>query len=155
LAVFSKQGKKNRLAKKAKEEYSIGQVSRLVNLSQKTIRDYEQMGLFKPKRHPRTNNRIYSDFEVEQIKRITYLIHNEGLTLTCLRLIIQMAPCWNIFNCSVKEKCPAMKNAPLPCYETRKKIETLCSGTCDQCVIHINRTSRRKKVLSGPSPSRQ
>ena len=96
-------------------EYAIGQVSQMVNLSQKTIRDYEQMGLFKARRHPRTNNRIYSDFEIEQIKRVTYLIHNEGLTLSCLRLIIQMAPCWNIFNCMAKDECPAMENSPLPC----------------------------------------
>lgn len=149
--MFVKQVEKNEHNGKEIEEYAIGQVSQMVNLSQKTIRDYEQMGLFKPRRHPRTNNRIYSDFEIEQIKRITYLIHNEGLTLSCLRLIIQMAPCWNIFDCSVKEECPAMEKASLPCYEVRKKFGTLCSGGCDQCVININRAPKKKKVFSGPS----
>lgn len=150
--MFVKQANKNQQNGKEIEEYAIGQVSQMVNLSQKTIRDYEQMGLFKPRRHPRTNNRIYSDFEIEQIKRITYLIHNEGLTLSCLRLIIQMAPCWNIFDCMVKDECPAMENASVPCYEVRRKFGTLCSGACDQCIININRTSKKKKVFSGPSP---
>jgi len=41
--------------------YFISTVSREVDLSQKTIREYEKMGLVKPRREPRTNNRIYSD----------------------------------------------------------------------------------------------
>ncbi|PQP35204.1 MerR family transcriptional regulator [Desulfobacteraceae bacterium SEEP-SAG9] len=127
----------------------------MVNLSQKTIRDYEQLGLIKPKRNLRTNNRIYSDFEIEQIKHITHLIHNEGLTLTCIRRIIQLAPCWNIFACEVKEECVAFKNANKPCYEVRKKWETRCIGPCDQCVVYINRTFGKIKILKGPSDTKR
>lgn len=135
--------------------YSIGEVSRLVNLSQKTIRDYENLGLFKPKRDPRTNNRIYTEFEIEQIKHITHLIHNEGLTLLCIRRIIQLAPCWNIFDCQAKEKCPAYAKAPRPCYEIRKEKETLCGGSCEQCVVFINRSPKTQgKVLPGPATAK-
>ena len=131
-------------------EYSIGAVSRLVDLSQKTIRDYEKIGLIKPRREARTNNRIYSDFEIEQIRQISYLIHNEGFTLPCIRRLLQISPCWNIFNCDVKEKCPAYQYAPTPCYETRKKNETLCSGACEQCAVYINSASKKDRVLKGP-----
>ena len=131
-------------------EYSIGSVSRLVDLSQKTIRDYEKMGFIKPRRDPRTNNRIYLDFEIEQIRQISHLIHNEGLTLPCIKRLLQLAPCWNIFDCEVKEKCPAYEYTPTPCYETREKKETLCSGACDQCAVYINRSSKKDKVLQGP-----
>jgi hypothetical protein len=130
--------------------YPIGTVSIRVNLSQKTIRDYEKIGLIKPKREPRTNNRIYSDFDVAQIQRITHLIHHEGFTLPCIRRLLQLAPCWNIFDCEVKENCPAHKNANPPCYETREKDGTLCSGNCEQCAVYLNRTSKIEKVLVGP-----
>lgn len=148
--MFIRKEKDIQNTEKRPSEYSIGDVSRMVNLSQKTIRDYEQLGLFKPRRNPRTNNRIYSEFEIEQIRQITQLIHNEGLTLVCIRRIVQLAPCWNIFNCEVKEKCPAMKNAPLPCYEIRKKWGTLCGGSCEQCVVFINRLSKKERLLKKP-----
>jgi len=131
-------------------EYAISAVSRVVDLSQKTIRDYEKMGFIKPRRNPRTNNRIYSDFEIEQIRQISRLIHNEGFTLPCIQRLLQLAPCWSIFDCEVKEKCPAYEYTPSPCYKTRENRETLCSGACDQCAVYINRSSKKEKVLEGP-----
>jgi hypothetical protein len=128
----------------------IGEVSQKVRLSQKTIREYERIGLIKPKREPRTNNRIYSDFEIAQIQHITHLIHTEGFTLPCIRRILQLAPCWNIFACEVKENCPAYQRAPDPCHETRRNWETLCSGACDECVVFINRSAKISKILKGP-----
>ena len=131
--------------------FSIGEVSKKVDLSQKTIRDYEKIGLIRPKRELRTNNRVYTDFEITQIQRITHLIHQEGFTLPCIRRLLQLAPCWNIFDCEVKEECPAYKHAPSPCYETRERRETLCSGDCAQCAIYISRTSKIERVLEGPA----
>jgi len=139
-----------RKASQGPREYAIGAVSRVVDLSQKTIRDYEKIGLIKPKRDPRTNNRIYSDFEIEQIRQISRLIHNEGFTLPCIQRLLQLAPCWSIFDCEVKEKCPAYEYTPSPCYKTRENRETLCSGACDQCAVYINRSSKKEKVLEGP-----
>jgi len=140
----------NKRKNRESEGYPIGSVSRMVDLSQKTIRDYERMGLIKPRRDPRTKNRIYSDFEVEQIRQITHLVHHEGLTLSCLRRLFQLAPCWNIFDCEVKEQCPAYKHANRPCYEIRAVLGTLCTGPCDQCGIYINRDSKKKRVLGRP-----
>lgn len=137
------------------EGYLIGEVSGKVNLSQKTIREYEKIGLIKPKRAPRTNNRIYSDFEIAQVRHITQLIHKEGFTLPCIKRILELAPCWNIFDCEVKEECPAYQHAPNPCYATRDHCETLCSGTCDECVIFINRPTTRSRILKGPGGHNQ
>jgi DNA-binding transcriptional MerR regulator len=131
-------------------EYSIGEVSKQVDLSQKTIRDYEKMGLIKPRRNLKTNNRIYSNFEIGQIRQISRLIHNEGFTLPCIRRLLQLAPCWNIFDCEVKERCPAYEYSNKPCYEVRKIRGTLCGGVCQHCSIYINRSSKKQKVLEGP-----
>jgi len=145
-----KNGTKTERHNSKSAEYLISYVSQKVNLSQKTIRDYEKMGLIKPRRYPRTNNRIYSDFEIEQIQHISHLIHNEGFTLPCLQRIFQLAPCWNVFNCEVKEKCPAYEYPIRPCYETRKKNGTLCTDSCERCAIYINRHWKRKKILKNP-----
>ena len=90
--------------------YLINEVSRRVNLSQKRIREYEKEGFINPDREPKTNNRRYSDFEVSQIQRINQLIHERGFTLACLRNLLQLAPCWKIFDCGDKENCSAYKN---------------------------------------------
>jgi len=127
--------------------YTIGDVSGIVHLSQKTIREYERMGLIKPRRAPRTNNRIYSDFEIEQIRQITRLIHKEGLTLAGIQRLLQLAPCWNIFNCGLKERCSAYEFPLRPCYEVRKEKETMCSGSCEHCAVYINRSSKKVKLL--------
>ena len=133
------------------EGYLIGEVSKAVNLSQKTLREYEKIGLIKPKREPRTNNRIYSDFEIEQVRHISHLIHEEGFTLPCIKRVLELAPCWNIFDCEVKEQCSAYLFAPQPCYEIRKNRETLCAGNCDECVVFLNRSKTILRILKGPN----
>ncbi|MFZ0450160.1 MAG: helix-turn-helix domain-containing protein [Desulfatiglandaceae bacterium] len=133
-------------------EYTIADISLKVGLSQKTIRDYEKWGLIKPKRHPMTNNRIFSDFELEQIQQIARLLHGKGFTLSCLRTLLQMAPCWNIFNCELKKECPAFEFYDNPCYEIRREKGTLCSGHCEQCAVYINRDTKGEKVLQRPDP---
>ncbi len=133
-------------------DYTISDVSLNVSLSQKTIRDYEKWGLIKPRRHARTNNRIYSDFEIDQIRQITRLLHGEGFTLSCLGVLLQLAPCWNIFDCNLKKDCPAFIFHDTPCYEVRKEKETLCGGICEQCAVFINRHKEGEKILERPDP---
>lgn len=139
---------------KESSEYFISDVSREVNLSQKTIREYEKMGLVKPRREPRTNNRIYSDFDISQIRQISHLIHNEGFTLPCLRRLVQLAPCWNVFDCDAKDSCSAFKSPCKPCYETRQTVETRCDDSCDHCAIYVNRSVKTVTVLESPLPKK-
>ena len=147
--------KTKNLVDEGTSRYFISTVSREVDLSQKTIREYEKMGLVKPRREPRTNNRIYSDFDIAQIRQVSHLIHNEGFTLPCLKRLLQLAPCWHVFDCDAKEECSAY-NAPYkPCYETRETLETHCDESCDYCAIYVNRPTKRSKVLESPIPKKQ
>ncbi len=130
-----------------RDMYLINEVSREVNLSQKRIREYEKEGFIKPLRAPHTNNRLYSDFDVLQIKRINHLIHERGFTLACLRNLLVLAPCWNIFDCRKKHECPAYGEPHNRCYETRLEKATLCPGPCEQCAVFINRRLEPEKVL--------
>lgn len=63
--------------------------------------------------------------------------------MPCIQRLLQLAPCWSIFDCEVKEKCFAYEYAPDPCYKTREKRDPLCSGACEQCAIYIKRHSKK------------
>jgi len=141
----------NGRAHESKEGYSIGEVSDIVGLSQKTLRDYEKMGLLRPARQPRTNNRVYTNYEIDQIERISTLMHEEGFTLPCLVRLLQLAPCWKIFECDIKSTCNAYLRPHEPCYKVRSEHGTLCDGKCEQCAVYINRAARRGRLLRRPA----
>jgi MerR family transcriptional regulator, repressor of the yfmOP operon len=75
------------------------------------------------------------------------LIHERGFTLACLRNLMVLAPCWNIFDCPDKENCPAFQLPWRPCYEVREYRETLCNGPCERCAVYLNRDVKREKIL--------
>lgn len=134
--------------------YLINEVSRRVNLSQKRIREYEKEGFIRPAREPKTNNRLYSDFDVNQIQRINHLIHERGFTLACLRNLLVMAPCWVIFGCPGAQRCAAHQNPHSPCWRIREQLGTSCPGPCNHCAVYLNREQPGERVLehSGQRP---
>ncbi len=46
----------------------IGQVSKELGISQRRIIEYEKVGLLKPDRQEQTNDRLFSDFDVRQVR---------------------------------------------------------------------------------------
>ncbi len=127
--------------------YMINEVSRLVNLSQKRIREYEKEGFLKPARQKKTNNRYYTDFDILQIKRINYLIHERGFTLSSLRHLLVLAPCWNIFGCVTKEGCIAYHNPHQPCWQLKNRTNDANFNSCEQCAIFLNRQLNPEPIL--------
>jgi hypothetical protein len=129
--------------------YKISDVSRRVNLSQKRIREYEKEGFIKPDRSAGNNNRLYGEFEIEQIKRINHLIHAKGFTLACLKHLLVMAPCWDIFDCPSRQSCSAYLNPHESCWKARSQSGTNCDGPCGRCAVYLlgNGKKRRKERL--------
>ena len=136
-----------RTGETGKELYLINEVSRMVNLSQKRIREYEKEGFLRPLREKNTNNRLYSPIDIAQIGQITKLIHERGFTLACLKNFIVQAPCWNIFDCKEKEGCPAFQLPWRPCYEVREDQKTPGKRPCSHCPIFLNRDFKKEKIL--------
>lgn len=58
---------------KIEEVYAIGEISRLVNLSQRTIRYYEEIGLLHSIRRIENGKRVYTDHDVRRLKFINRL----------------------------------------------------------------------------------
>ncbi len=55
------------------ETYSIGEISRMVDLSQRTIRYYEEIGLLHSVRRIENGKRVYTDHDVRRLKFINRL----------------------------------------------------------------------------------
>ncbi len=127
--------------------YRIDEVARRVGLCHKRIHEYEKSGLIAPEREPRTNNRLFSDLDVERILRIKALIHEHGFTLACLRFFLSSAPCWIVFGCAHKQNCPAYGDPHVACYETLRKHMHQSPVKCHKCPIYLNRTAEIFSLL--------
>ncbi|MFA6146662.1 MAG: MerR family transcriptional regulator [bacterium] len=57
----------------AEGTYAIGEISRLVDLSQRTIRYYEEIGLLHSIRRIENGKRVYTDHDVRRLKFIRRL----------------------------------------------------------------------------------
>jgi DNA-binding transcriptional MerR regulator len=131
--------------------YKINQVSRMTGLSQKRIRDYEKEGLIKPARHPNTNDRLFSDFDVKQIKRIRSLIHERGFTIPALKQLLTMARGWDVYQCREKENCDAFNNPHKQCWEIRRQGNgDYYREFCTVCPIYLARKRVKIQLLEKP-----
>jgi DNA-binding transcriptional MerR regulator len=61
------------MARVAEGTYAIGEISRLVDLSQRTIRYYEEIGLLHSVRRIENGKRLYTDHDVRRLKFISRL----------------------------------------------------------------------------------
>jgi DNA-binding transcriptional MerR regulator len=61
------------MARVAEGTYAIGEISRLVGLSQRTIRYYEEIGLLHSVRRIENGKRVYTDHDVRRLKFINRL----------------------------------------------------------------------------------
>ncbi len=61
------------MGKAPEGRYSIGEISRTVDLSQRTIRYYEEIGLLHSVRRIENGKRVYTDHDVRRLKFINRL----------------------------------------------------------------------------------
>jgi MerR family transcriptional regulator/heat shock protein HspR len=69
--------------------YHISIVAEMVETHPQTLRMYERMGLIAPRR-TRNNVRLYSDDDVEQVRRIQYLTQDLGVNLAGVEVIFNL-----------------------------------------------------------------
>ena len=69
--------------------YHISIVAEMVETHPQTLRMYERMGLINPQRT--TNNiRLYSDADVEQVRRIQHLTQDLGVNLAGVEVVFKL-----------------------------------------------------------------
>jgi DNA-binding transcriptional MerR regulator len=69
--------------------YHISIVAELVETHPQTLRMYERMGLISPQR-TRNNIRLYSEADVEQVRRIQHLTQDLGVNLAGVEVVFKL-----------------------------------------------------------------
>lgn len=72
--------------------YTISVVSRLLDLHEQTIRQYERLGLVCPCRSIR-RTRMYSQTDVTRLECINYLVKTCGVNLAGVRILVELSNC--------------------------------------------------------------
>ena len=94
--------------------YTLAVAAQLVGLSQRTLRTYEENGLVTPARIGAREQRMYSEQDIQWLRCIRDMIHDEGLTVIAIRRLLDLVPCWEIHHCSpdIALKCAPFQNVP-------------------------------------------
>lgn len=69
--------------------FMISVAAELAEMHPQTLRIYEARGLISPKRSPK-NTRLYSQRDVERLKRIQRMTNEEGLNLAGVETVLEM-----------------------------------------------------------------
>ena len=129
----------------------IGEVARELGLSERRIREYERAGLVRPQREARTGDRLFEEYEIDQIRLIQGLIHDKGMTIEGIRLLLAYAPCWELTDCQAKEECPILEDSLVSCYQQRSSgTELPCPIDCERCPIYHMKDQPRPAIVRLP-----
>ena len=69
--------------------YMISVAAELAEMHPQTLRVYEARGLISPKRSPK-NTRLYSQRDVERLRRIQQMTSEQGLNLAGVETVLEM-----------------------------------------------------------------
>lgn len=69
--------------------YTISVVAQLVDLHPQTLRNYEDSGLVVPRRSP-GNFRLYTERDVERLRKIVRLTNDLGVNLAGVEIILNL-----------------------------------------------------------------
>jgi MerR family transcriptional regulator, heat shock protein HspR len=69
--------------------YMISVAAELAEMHPQTLRVYEARGLIRPKRSPK-NTRLYSQRDVERLRRIQRMTSEQGLNLAGVETVLEM-----------------------------------------------------------------
>lgn len=138
--------------------YTIRVASELSGVALGTIREYERQGLLRVYRRPSSRHRLFSAVEINWIRQIWRLIHDDGLNVEGIRRLLVVEPCHRIIRCgpSLREGCPAFHKDDRPCWAI-DAAPRCCTGSgriCQACPVYLR--SRQSPVLTpkektGPS----
>lgn len=114
--------------------YTLGIASQLSGIPAHSIRQYIDQKLIIPfklasKRH------LFSQVDIDRIRHIHRLIHENGLNFSGIRTMMAMIPCWAIRGCSVKERslCNAYNEHTSPCWAASEKGRQCKNDNCRIC----------------------
>lgn len=115
--------------------FPIRTAAKLLNVSIPTLRMYENAGLIIPSK-TESNQRIYSEEDLERIKCIRRAIKEEKISINGIKTIFSLTPCWEITSCKMEKRanCPAYLNHTQPCWSLNREK----NHKCKECKVYLN-----------------
>jgi MerR family transcriptional regulator/heat shock protein HspR len=98
--------------------YMISIAAKLCEVHPQTLRMYERVGLIRPQRVSR-KNRMYSDADIERLRRIQHLTHDMGVNLAGVDVILRLLEQMEDMRRQMEEEMDRMHN------EMEKRIQEL------------------------------
>jgi MerR family transcriptional regulator/heat shock protein HspR len=132
--------------------YPISVAAKLLSVHPRTLRIYEEEGLIKPARQG--NKRYFSNNDIEWVTCLRTLIHEKGISIPGIKMLLELTPCWEITKCPPEKRddCSAYIDRTIPCWQ---KATTACAkdfGQCDNCEVYI-RAMKEVRELAATSNS--
>jgi len=116
---------------------SIGDAARMLGISVNLLRLYETEGLLLPAR-TEGNQRRYSRLDLERVSCIRRAIQDERMTISSIRKIMALVPCWEIIGCSENDRaqCEAFHNTVHGCWNYTHTNNTCSTRECRDCEVY-------------------
>ena len=118
--------------------YPISVAAKLVGVHPRTLRIYEDEGLVKPARIG--NKRYFSEDDIEWIRCLRHMIHDEGISIPGIKKLLELTHCWEIKNCppEKRDSCSAYLDRTLPCWERAGIACAKGADQCEECEVYVS-----------------
>lgn len=136
--------------------YPISVAAKLLDVHPRTLRIYEEEGLLKPAR--KGQKRFYSGDDVDWIRCLRDLIHDQGISIPGIKKLLELTPCWEINHCppEKRDNCSAFVDNTVPCWERDDLACAVEPGRCMNCEFFakaLKRAGRNSAMRDGGSDS--
>ena len=145
----------NELVDKDKAIFPISVAAKLLDVHPRTLRIYEEEGLLKPARQG--NKRYFSHDNIEWVRCLRDLIHEEGISIPGVKKLLDLTPCWEIKKCSreVRERCTSFVDRAQPCWQSARTVCARVPSLCESCDIFVRAMQQAEPVALRARRERQ
>ncbi len=119
--------------------YPIRTAAKLLNISVHTLRMYEKENLILPFKKS-TSHRLYSKSDIARIECLRNAINVEKISISGIKYILSMMPCWELIKCSQKDRnnCNAFIKHSEPCWASKGKNTVCAKQDCRNCKVYTD-----------------
>ena len=128
--------------------FPISVAAKLLDVHPRTLRIYEEEGLLKPARQG--NKRFFSNDNIEWVRCLRKLIHEEGISIPGVKKLLDLTPCWQIKNCpeDVRSSCTAFVDNSTPCWQQAKLYCAREPSQCESCDVFVKALNEAEKSVA-------
>jgi len=118
---------------------TLSAASRVLGLSESSIRQYESEGLILLQRDSKGRRQL----AVADVRRLSLLkmrLDRKQGGFDGLRRALALLPCWELLGCSIDDRnaCPAFQVTTRPCWNTEGTICRLKKMNCRECKVYLD-----------------